>query len=238
MSSYIIPDIHGCLITLRKLIEDVIGVGKDDKLYFLGDYIDRGPYSAQLVDYLLDLMNKGYNLNCLRGNHEQMLLDAFSNMSNFNIWMYNTGNVTIKSYKDLLGYSFLFPVDLPINHFHFYSGLSHYIEIGSRYILVHAGFNFRSEKPMQDYEAMLWSRSYNIPKDFLPGKIIIHGHTPKPINTIKAIINDPESHIIPLDAGCVFGEISEGLGYLVALELEKNKLFSVKKLENSELKIN
>jgi serine/threonine protein phosphatase 1 len=162
-----------------------------------------------------------------------MLLDAFYDMSNFDIWMYNTGNVTLKSYKDLLGDSFSFPNDLPVRHLNFFIQLSHYFEVDSKYILVHAGLNYISQKPMQDYNAMLWSRSQNIPKDFLPGKIIIHGHTPKPINAIKNILNNTDSHTIPLDAGCVFGEIFEGLGYLVALELESHKLFSVKKLENS-----
>lgn len=45
---YVIPDIHGCYNTLKKLIEDNIGLNKDDYIFFLGDYIDKGPYSSKV----------------------------------------------------------------------------------------------------------------------------------------------------------------------------------------------
>lgn len=232
MSTYIIPDTHGCLITLRHLLEEEIGVSKDDTLYFLGDYIDRGLYSAQLVEYLINLKDNGYRLNCLRGNHEQLLLDAMKGIANFNIWMHNDGNATLKSYKEMLSIFFTFPNDLPDRHLLFFSKLPYHFEIGSKYLLVHGGFNYTIKNPFKDKEAMLWNRSQKYPKDFMPEKVIIHGHTTELLSTIESIVNNPESRLIPLDAGCVYGDIYKGLGYLVALELDTFKLFRVKKMES------
>ena len=59
---WVIPDIHGHINTLRALIEQQIQPSKHDWLYFLGDYIDRGPDSAGVLDYLIDFKAKGFYL--------------------------------------------------------------------------------------------------------------------------------------------------------------------------------
>ena len=71
----VIPDIHGCSNTFKELIEKVAPT-KDDQLFFLGDYIDRGVDSSGVLKYLNELSEKGYQVFPIRGNHEQMLLDA------------------------------------------------------------------------------------------------------------------------------------------------------------------
>lgn len=72
---YAIGDIHGCFETFRTLVEDKIRLTKNDQLFLLGDYIDRGPKSKQVIDYILSLSASGYAVYPLRGNHEQMRID-------------------------------------------------------------------------------------------------------------------------------------------------------------------
>ena len=59
MRTWVIPDVHGCLLTLRMLVEDLIGLRKDDSLIFLGDVIDRGPSSKGVIDYIIKLKEDG-----------------------------------------------------------------------------------------------------------------------------------------------------------------------------------
>jgi len=74
---WVIPDIHGCAKTLRALIEDLIQPSKHDWLYFLGDYIDRGPSSKEVIDYLIYLQKEEYNIRTLLGNHEDYLVKSY-----------------------------------------------------------------------------------------------------------------------------------------------------------------
>ena len=73
---FAISDIHGCSKTLIKLVLDEIKLTKSDELYLLGDYINKGPDSKGVIDFIFELRNSGYNVQCLRGNHEQYLLDG------------------------------------------------------------------------------------------------------------------------------------------------------------------
>ncbi|MFO8020890.1 MAG: metallophosphoesterase family protein [Perlabentimonas sp.] len=230
MSTYIIPDTHGCLVTLKYLLEDKLAVTQSDKLYFLGDFIDRGPLSAQLIDYLLSLKDKGFSINPIKGNHEQMLLNSMESKIDYKNWILNTGYLTIKSYRSILGDVFEFPVDVPDRHMYFYKNLPYYIEVGD-YLLVHGGINYYAKEPLSDTKAMLWNRPESVPSDFMPGTTIIHGHTPTPLNEIKEAIQNPDNRLIPLDAGCVYAGTFDGIGYLVALELENMELHWVEKMD-------
>lgn len=230
MSKYVIPDTHGCLFTLKHLLEVVIGISKSDSLFFLGDYIDRGIYSAQLVEYLIDLIDQGYQIQAVRGNHEQMLLDAMDSKFAYRDWMLNTGVLTLNSYKELLGETFSFPTNIPENHINFFSKMPYYIE-EDKYILVHGAINYKANDPFSDKNTLLWSRSESVPNDFMPGRVIIHGHTPVPLDYIKSCISNPDSRLISLDGGCVYHGRILGAGYLVALELETMKLYWVEKIE-------
>lgn len=76
---FAIGDIHGCFDSFQKLIENVIDIKPNDTIVLLDDYIDRGSQSKEIVDYIIDLQNKGFNLIPLIGNHESMLLDTLDN---------------------------------------------------------------------------------------------------------------------------------------------------------------
>ena len=76
MARFVTTDLHGCATTFRYLIEDVLHLRPTDELYVLGDFVNKGPDSRGVLDYLMALPGRGYQVQCLRGNHDQELLDA------------------------------------------------------------------------------------------------------------------------------------------------------------------
>ena len=95
---FAIGDVHGCNATLHKLVTEKIQPGKSDHLCFIGDYIDRGPDSKGVVDYILQLEGEGFNIHTLRGNHEQIMLDSVNSEDDFELWRVNGGVQTMRSY--------------------------------------------------------------------------------------------------------------------------------------------
>lgn len=94
-----IGDIHGCLNTLKELLKSVDYSSQTDTLVFVGDYIDRGANSCETVAFLRKLQQQvgKDSCICLRGNHEQMAIDAFTSGDN-SLWFYNGGYSTVCSY--------------------------------------------------------------------------------------------------------------------------------------------
>ncbi|MDP3444408.1 MAG: metallophosphoesterase, partial [Ignavibacteria bacterium] len=74
---WIIPDIHGCSKTLKQLIEYQIKPSRTDEFYFLGDYIDRGPDSKGVIDYIMELQRKEFTIRLLLGNHEEYCIKSW-----------------------------------------------------------------------------------------------------------------------------------------------------------------
>lgn len=232
MSTYIIGDTHGCLKTLRLLVEERLSITRTDTVYLLGDYIDRGPSSAQLVDYLIGLMDAGYRLVCLRGNHEQMLLDSSIGFSFLNQWMLNSGYDTLLSYYRLRGdYHDDFTKVVPHKHLAFIKTLPYYQVLDDRFILVHGGLNYYAPSPFTDYDSLLWKRPEPVPDGFMPGYIIFHGHTPTPLHEIQRNVANRNTRLIGLDAGCVYKHRWAGMGYLVGLNLERWELVHAENID-------
>ena len=71
---YVITDIHGYYATFCELL-DQIKLKKHDQLFLLGDFIDRGRQGKEVLDKVISLIDEGYAIYPLRGNHEEMLLD-------------------------------------------------------------------------------------------------------------------------------------------------------------------
>ena len=82
-----IGDIHGCVHTLKDLLNRVSYSSQTDTLVFIGDYIDRGYFSYEVVDMLIKLQHQvgKDKVVCLRGNHEQMAIDAYRH-GNYPLW--------------------------------------------------------------------------------------------------------------------------------------------------------
>jgi serine/threonine protein phosphatase 1 len=221
---WVIPDIHGCVNTLKALIEEMIKPSKYDWLYFLGDYIDRGPGSKEVIDYLMHLQYEDYNIRTLMGNHEDYLIKSYEEEINlksvFGIkftnrkkkeWLFHGGKETMESFQlnELK--------DFPKKYLDWMRNLEYYIELDN-YILVHAGFNFKAEKPFEDTDAMLWLRDFEIDSSMVSNKRIIHGHVPVSLEFIDLSIKNKSYKFIDLDNGCYMHD-REGYGNLVALEL-------------------
>jgi len=215
---FAIGDIHGCFESLRNLIKNKIKLKRSDKLVLLGDYIDRGTQSKDVIDFIIELQSNGFDIIPLMGNHEAMLIAALENEENLSKWFYNRGGKTLMSF----GVESL--TDLDQQYISFFKGLNLY-DAFDNFLFVHAGFNDLIDNPFNDKYSMLWSRNTFYKHPLLIDKIIIHGHTPITKNQCRELVTT-RNQTINIDTGCVYSDY-EGLGYLTALELFSYELFSV-----------
>lgn len=201
-----IGDIHGCSKTLNALL-DSLKPYSNRKFIFLGDYVDRGPSSADVVNSLISF---SANNSCifLRGNHEQMLLDV-QNGSSIEQWSRNGGKSTIQSYMNENK-----KFELPYQHFHFYRNTKLFYET-EKYVFVHAGLDpeYSVAKNLEDesmHEDFMWQRDHLHEQNFWD-KTVVFGHTPISTPLVK-------NNMIGIDTGCVFKNL-HGLGKLTAVLL-------------------
>ncbi|WP_207430101.1 metallophosphoesterase [Sabulibacter ruber] len=222
MSRYAISDIHGCCKTFRFMVEKEIKLEPSDTLYLLGDYIDRGPDSKGVLDFIMELREKGFQVHTLCGNHEDLMLHARDNSAYNMNWLLNGGKATLKSFgvENLFG--------IPVKYWTFLEDLKWYFALDD-YLLVHAGFNFAAPDPFADRESMLWIRDFEVDKTVLGTRRIVHGHTPIPLGQIGFFLEDPVSSVINIDGGCVF---TQQLGYLTALNLDTFELHALRNRED------
>lgn len=224
MRKIVISDIHGCLQTFKALLYKIMFT-KNDELYLLGDYIDRGPDSKGVIDFIWKLQSEGHFVHCLRGNHEQMLLDSFNDPYDQQLWQDHGGLDTMKSFGAKT------VDDIPMEYLEWIDRLAYYIEI-DQYILVHAGLNFDLPDPLEGKEAMLWIRNWydRIKKDWLGDRIIVHGHTPTPAFDVYENLQEiTERSTLIIDGGAVYD--IPNLGYLFAFDLQSQKLYAQKNIE-------
>ena len=213
-----ISDIHGCLASFEQLLHNTLEIGRDDDLYLLGDYIDRGPASKGVIDHIMALREDGYNVTCLMGNHEEILL-RFNNGNSVNMksWNKHGGRETLASFGVDSA------LDIPETYWDFFESLDPYAET-SECILVHAGLDFSLEDPFTDTYSMMWARNYEVDQTKLRGKKLVHGHTPKSRECIERDF-DNNNIEINIDNGCVYKGVRPGMGELVAYDMTNNELY-------------
>lgn len=213
MSRYAITDIHGCLQTFREVLEHGIRLQPSDELYLLGDYINKGPDSKGVLDYIRDLAGKGFQVRCLRGNHDQLLIDACDD-GEPSVWLSEEEKqLTLQSFGvQRFG-------EIPAVYVDFVRSLPYYLEREDFY-LVHAGFDFSKplEAMLQDTHAMLNIKAFEVDKGKLKGKRLIHGHLPVSLDQVKKAVKC-KSFNLNLDAGCVYYK-NNAFGQLIALNLD------------------
>jgi len=212
--SFVIGDIHGCAATLRRLVDETLRPAPHDRIYLLGDLIDRGPDSKGVLDFIFELRARGVAVDGVRGNHDEMCLLACSDHYYLNLWEANGGLTTLESFQ-ADG-----PADIPHLYREFLASLPYYIMLAD-FIIVHAGLNFEPTCPFEDTSAMLWTRSPIVDRQRIGGRRLICGHTPVSRTQLEASL---DSDKIMLDNGCVFVGQSQ-LGSLAALELESMQLY-------------
>lgn len=222
---YAVGDIHGCYDQLRDLLAKISddaaqrAEGRRVGLIFCGDYIDRGPASREVVDAMWWLKRHGpFDLHCLKGNHEQVLLDYLDDPAAAADWMRFGGAETLRSYgvepperdanpaehcrarDDLLE-------NMPSAHLKFFENLELMVGIGE-YAFVHAGV--RPGVPLEEQASrdLLWIRNDWIENDRPAERIIVHGHT----------WSDHEAEIRPHRIGIDTGVYETGILSAVRIE--------------------
>ena len=230
MRTWVIPDIHGCLKTLRTLVEDMIVLRKDDTLIFLGDIIDRGPNSKGVIDYVRKLEGSCSKVCVIRGNHEDYMAKVYREeqekkgirktlglkSASYRAWLNLGGEETMDSFEvDKV-------LDIPEEYILWIESLDFYLE-WEKFLIVHAGFNFEAEDIFSDTLAMMWTREYNIDPEKLGDRKIVHGHLPVTLEFIYQSINSSSFQFIDLDNGVYMTE-KPGYGNLLALELNTMEL--------------
>lgn len=202
-----VGDIHGCIDHLEKAIEFLHLDNNEDIFIFLGDYVDRGKDPYAVVKRLQELQKKyGERIICLRGNHEQMLID-FCRTADITDWAFNGARETLNSYKkrgkDV-------KEDLP-----WFNSLPFYVET-ENYYFIHAGLKPNIPIEQQNIYDVLWIREEFINSDYKFDKIVVFGHTP----FAKAGLT--RSGNIGIDTGCFF------TGVLTLFNTTKFELYEIK----------
>ena len=184
-ATYVIGDIHGCLRPLQRLLEK-IAPQPGDEVVFIGDYIDRGPQSREVVDHLLGLPHR-----CvfLLGNHEKMLLDYLDGADE-GLYLANGGLETLQSYGG-------HPANIPPTHLQFFRDLRPMYDTAN-YLFVHAGIRPLVPMEKQNVGDLVWIRQEFFQFIGRFSKPIVFGHTP-----LRQVLMAPDR--IGIDTGCVYG---------------------------------
>lgn len=206
MRTLAVGDIHGCLEALETLISVVVPASNDG-IVFLGDYINRGPDSRGVIDFLMGLSRR---TNCifLRGNHEVMTLEARAERTKAAASNVVGGGDALRSY----GYKGVgnWWDFIPSAHWHFIENTQRYFETET-HIFVHGCLAHDLDLPEQPDWIIYWERFESIAAH-RSGKKVIVGHTP----TRDCRIQDV-GYAACIDTGCVIG------GWLTCLDVQSGE---------------
>jgi serine/threonine protein phosphatase 1 len=162
-------DVHGCHRALLRLL-GLLAVTAADTLVFLGDVVDRGPSSRQVVECLLSLRERS-KLVLIMGNHEEMMRDAISGRGLYNAWLDAGGRQTMESYGGSID-------NIPPAHLRFLLSAQPFWETDTE-IFVHANLEHGVSLANQTSEFLRWKHLSGSERPYRPGKRVICGHTPQ-----------------------------------------------------------
>lgn len=222
---FVVGDIHGCADETDVLCEYLKSSAKltpEDLVVFIGDYVDRGPQSKQVIDRLLKFKAEFPSTLFLKGNHEDMLLAYLGhNGREGKAYLLNGGAETLNSYgaakegsNEAVRESFI--QSMPPEHLSFFQGLESYIIMGD-FVFAHAGLN-----PLRDLRAQIEADLFWIREEFISNihffkRTVVFGHTP---------YEDVMFHLpykIGIDTGLVYGNS------LTCIEVMNREIFQVPK---------
>jgi serine/threonine protein phosphatase 1 len=194
MKTFVVGDIHGRCAQLLNLLDMLPRDPEKDTLVFLGDLIDRGADAPGCVSHILKLTRENpERVICLRGNHEQMLMDFLEGRSN--LWLsavvggertfeqYTHHPVRVDSEKDLEEMRALFERSFPAEHLAFMEEMPFYYE-NEFAIYVHAGLDEGKHPSESTKMSLLWMRDMDFYKNYR-GKPCVFGHTPTPLLPLR-----------------------------------------------------
>ncbi len=207
MRTLAIGDIHGCLTSLRTLAA-FVPFRAVDTLVGIGDYVDRGPDSKEVVDWLME-WGRSRRMHLLKGNHELMMLHALESPTQLRSWLEVGGLQTMESYQQPGTKPSLSAV--PENHREFLAKTLPYLE-SDTHIFVHASLGPDKELEDQSDTQIYWERVTFEEEPHLSGKHVICGHTPQ-----KRGVPKSNGHITCIDT------FAYGGGWLTALDVETGR---------------
>jgi len=251
-----VGDPHGCLKTLEALIAKVRVDFPDDQVCIAGDLIDRGPLSAQLIQYVID-----NNILCVLGNHEQMMIDGTTEDGTLesyffsNMWAGNGGTETIKDYhidppegeeNNIPGFGLNLNHELLKKHRKWLLNLPLYLEFpdikddqGRHLLVTHSSAHLcwkwtekqREENSTSFKNHLIWGRNKNYKP--IEGVYNIFGHTPYRACSEKDL--KIESFYANIDTGAVFKSAWEsGYGKMTALVFPQMKVYQQENRDDSK----
>jgi serine/threonine protein phosphatase 1 len=206
MRTLAIGDIHGCHIALTCLLQQV-QPSAEDRIIFLGDYIDRGPASREVVETLLGL-KKECSTVFLRGNHEEMLLAARKNAGEARLWRMSGGLETVVSYGAASESDGLNCI--PASHWVFFILTQPYFETKS-HLFVHASLDPDADMDKQENFLLFWARVEGL-RPHKSGKRILCGHSAQYSGEILNL-----GFALCIDTAAVFG------GWLTCVDVESGQ---------------
>jgi serine/threonine protein phosphatase 1 len=203
MRQFAIGDIHGCLTALQALDHE-LAFGDGDTVVTLGDYVDRGPDSRGVIEFLLGLRER-CRLVALRGNHEIMMLRASVDRSSLLDWIACGGDKTLDSYG-ATGFQ-----DVPGSHWEFLASTVRY-HVAEHDFFVHANVDPNLPLENQPDFNLFWEHLGGAVSRHVSGRRMICGHT-------------PQTSGLPLDLGHVvcLDTWACGDGWLTCLETSSGK---------------
>jgi len=215
---YAIGDVHGCLRELqaleRHIEEDARTLPGQKLIVMLGDYVDRGSSSAQVLNHLLAPAPAGFTRICLAGNHEIAMLDYLEGRISLQSWLAMGAEPTLFSYG--IDHSHLRDLHrndrevdeairdvIPAAHRAFLRSMPILVE-ADRYVFVHAGIRPGVELARQTDHDLVFIRSDFFDQAHLLTRYVVHGHTP--VEEAKR-----EGMRVNLDTGAFFSGTLSGL---------------------------
>jgi len=231
---YVIGDIHGCIRETEALLthlERKEKLSEKDLVVFLGDYIDRGADSRQVIEMMLNFRRRYPGTVYLKGNHEDMFLDYLGFGGRLGeVYLQNGGVETVHSYGvSVYDYPDIVSEAMPAEHLKFLQELEAIVKIED-FLCVHAGLDPEKAILEQADDALFWIREEFINSIHEFEHTVLFGHTPFK----ELLVHLP--YKIGLDTGLVYGnklsclELSSGMVFQVSRNSTRVKRTTLKKL--------
>lgn len=171
-TTFAVADLHGRFDLLEAALAAVAAhprAAHGGRIVFLGDYVDRGPQSADVLARLMAGPPEGWTWTCLKGNHEAMMSICLRNSDRLDWWIENGGDTTIASYRDggaRIGAHLEWVEALPLMH------------VDAHRVFVHAGVEPAIPLDRQPDKTLLWKRYPRTATDGHGAHHLVHGHDP------------------------------------------------------------